>query len=523
LRNFRKIGFTAISLVMLLGLVLAGCGGGSKEPSASGSAVAPSASSAASTATSSGDTTSPTLDPVELNLYFLAPQVKDVNLIEAEINKITTEKFNATVKLNYLFWDSYFDKQKLLIASGNPIDLMFTASWASYSQYVSQKAFLELDDLLDQYGQDIKDNINPAYLKAPRIEGKLFAIPTQKDMAGITGVLMNKELVDKYNFDLSTVKTPADFEPFLKVIKENEPDIIPFLNKNDEGATYWANDFIEPLDTKMPVVVANRGEAQVVNMYEYPKYVELVKLQRDWVQKGYINKDISTLQDSTPLKKAKKAFMWVEQLKPGKADEMQAQLGYPLVQVNAYADQKPVATTGALTGSMIAIPRSSKNPERTMMFINEMFKNKDLMNLLAWGIEGKHYKKIGENQIDYADGVDATTSGYTGMAQWAMGGSQFLDYLWVSEKTDKWDQMKAFNESAEISATLGWTFNAEPVKNEIATLKAAVTQYNAAIATGTVDYDTFYPKMKNALEKAGLQKVMDEVNKQIEAFKATNK
>jgi len=507
--------------VLSLGLVLAGCGNGSKEPTASGSSEAPSATPSAAD-TSNVDTTTATLDPVELNLYFLAPQVKDVNLVQDEINKITKEKFNATVKLNYLFWDSYFDKQKLLIASSTPIDLMFTASWSSYSQYVSQKAFLELDDLLDQYGQDIKSNINPAYLKAPRIENKLYAIPTQKDMAGINGVLMNKELVDKYNFDLSTVKTPADFEPFLKIIKENEPDIIPFLNKNDEGATYWANDFIEPLDTKVPVVVTNRGEPQVLNMYEYPQYVELVKLQRDWVQKGYINKDISTLQDSTPLKQAKKAFMWVEQLKPGKAEEMQAQLGYPLVQVNAYADLKPVATTGALTGSMLAIPRSSKNPERTMMLINEMFKNKELMNLLAWGIEGKHYKKVGENQIDYADGVDASTSGYTGMAQWAMGGSQFLDYLWVSEQPDKWEQMSAFNESAEISSTLGWTFNAEPVKNEIATLKAAVTQYNAAIATGTVDYDTYYPKMKTALERAGLQKVIDEVKKQIQSFKAAN-
>ncbi|MFC5531464.1 ABC transporter substrate-binding protein [Cohnella yongneupensis] len=516
MRKFNRLGFTAISLVMSLGLVLAGCGGGSNEPAA-GSTTAPSASSA-----SSGDAASPTLDPVELNLYFLAPQVKDVKLVEDEINKITKAKFNATVKLNFLFWDSYFDKQKLLIASGDPIDLMFTAGWASYSQYVSQKAFLELDDLLDQYGQGIKDNINPAYLKAPKIDNKLYAIPTQKDMASINGVLMNKELVDKYNFDLSTVKTPADFEPFLKVIKENEPDIIPFLNKNDEGATYWANDFMEPLDTKVPVVVTNRGEPEVMNMFENPKYVELVKLQRDWVQKGYINKDISTLQDSTPLKKAKKAFMWVEQLKPGKAEEMEAQLGYPLVQVDAYADLKPIATTGALNGSMLAIPRSSKNPERAMMFINELFTNKELMNLLAWGIEGKHYKKIGENQIDYADGVDATSSGYTGMAQWAMGGNQFLDYLWASEKPDKWDQFKAFNESAEISPNLGWTFNAEPVKNEIATLKAVVTQYNAAITTGTVDYDTYYPKMKTALERAGLQKVMDEVKKQLEAFKATN-
>ena len=69
------------------------------------------------------------------------------------------------------------------------------------------------------------------------------------------------------------------------------------------------------------------------------------------------------------------------------------------------------------------------------------------------GIEGKHYKKVGDNQIDFADGVTAETSGYTGVAQWAMGEINFL-IIYGLQKTDKWDKMKAFNESAIISRTV---------------------------------------------------------------------
>ena len=68
------------------------------------------------------------------------------------------------------------------------------------------------------------------------------------------------------------------------------------------------------------------------------------------------------------------------------------------------------------------------------------FKDKEIKNLLSWGIEGKHYKKVSENRIDFADGVNADT-----WLLWTctMGnGSQFLDYLWISESPDKWGRWK---------------------------------------------------------------------------------
>jgi putative aldouronate transport system substrate-binding protein len=242
-------------------------------------------------------------------------------------------------------------------------------------------------------------------------------------------------------------------------------------------------------------------------------------MSADWYKKGYINKDVATLKDGMPIKKAQKAFMWAEQLKPGKADEMKAQLGYDLLQFDAYNGINHYVVTGDLTNSMYVISRNSKNPERAMMFMNLLFSDKKLKNLLDWGIEGKHYKKIGDNQIDYADGVTPETSGYTGLAQWAMGGSQFLDYLWANEAADKWQKMEAFNNSAKPTLTLGWTFNAEPVKTEIAAVANVGKTYGEPLAEGIVDYDTYYPtKYKTALEKAGSQKIIDECQKQVNTY-----
>lgn len=491
--TLKKPIICGLIFIMLLSMTLTGCGGKSSSSKGSGKVI---------------------------EAYFLAPKCKDLNLVQDEVNKILKDKIGATIKLNYLYWDSYEDKQKLLLAKGTGVDLMFAPSWYGFSNFVAQKAFLELDSLLDKYGKDITKNIPPAYLQAPRSGGKLYGIPTSKDMAGVGGLLANKELVDKYKFDLTSIKKPEDIEPMLKVIKEKEPGITPFLSTKGDQTSYFLQDFYENIvQANVPVGLKKvEGKPTVYNLSETPEYIEIVKLTESWYKKGYINSDVATLKDATSYKNNKKAFMWGEQLKPGKDNEMKAQLGYDVVQINAHAGIRPFANTGDLTNSMFAIPRNAKNPEEAMKFINEMFCNKELKNLLSWGIEKKHYKKIGDNKIDFADGVTAKTSGYTGIPQWAMGGSQFLDYLWKTEDDKKWDKMKEFNESAIISPTVGWIFDQTKVKTEVSAVATVGKEHGEAIASGIVSYDTQYPKMKKALDSAGMDKILKEAQSQIDEF-----
>ena len=60
-------------------------------------------------------------------------------------------------------------------------------------------------------------------------------------------------------------------------------------------------------------------------------------------------------------------------------------------------------------------------PARAMMFLNLLHTDKYLINLLNWGIENKHYKKVSDNVIDYAPGVDAKTTGYSMNQSWMFG------------------------------------------------------------------------------------------------------
>jgi putative aldouronate transport system substrate-binding protein len=443
-----------------------------------------------------------------------------MQMVQDKLSELLTDRINATVKLNYFWFDSYTEKQRMVIASGESVDIMFVQGF-DFNTYVPQKAFLPLDDLLANYGKNVTDNINPLYLLAGTYNDEIYAIPTSKDMFGVGGVVINKELADKYSFDFSNVKEPADFEPMLQTIKENEPGIVPLLSTKGDHTTYFTNNLLAMVSWGISYRKTD-ASAKLEISAEFPESIEMMKLAEDWYKKGYVNNDVATLQDGMPQKKAQKAFMWAEQLKPGKAEELSAQLGYELIQ--AYAHTGPYYTSSMdLTNSMLAINRTSGDPERAMMLIDLLFHDKEVKNLLDWGIEGVHYKKVGENQIDYADGVTAETSGYTGLGQWAMGGSQFLDYLWVNESLDKWEKMQAFNDSCLPTPLIGFAYSQDNVKSEAAAVSSIVSTQMEAMASGIVSYDEYWPTVKKQLEDAGVAKVLEDAQQQVDAFVASRK
>ena len=102
-----------------------------------------------------------------------------------------------------------------------------------------------------------------------------------------------------------------------------------------------------------------------------------------------------------------------------------------------------------------------------------------------------------------------------------MVGDQFLDYLLKSEDPEKWDKFKAFNDEGVAVRDFGFVFDASAVKNELAACENVRAAYENAIQFGAVDPDTAIPEYRNKLMEAGVQKVIDETNRQYAEFKSS--
>jgi putative aldouronate transport system substrate-binding protein len=147
-----------------------------------------------------------------------------------------------------------------------------------------------------------------------------------------------------------------------------------------------------------------------------------------------------------------------------------------------------------------------------MMFINLLHTDKEINNMLNFGIEGVHYTRNGET-------ITATenTKNYNPGSAW-MFGNQFLNYVWDTEDPEKWNKFREFNENANASPALGFVFDSEPVKAEVGAMANVIRQYQRAVETGSVDIDQVLPEYMNALKAAGLDKVIAEKQKQFDAF-----
>lgn len=463
-------------------------------------------------------TDSSKLKPYKIKLVYEGAPQADEAIVEEALNKLLTEKINATIDIAPIDWGAWDDKMNLMIASREPVDILFTASWNGYAKNVAKSAYLDLGSLLDQYGQGIKDSLDPAFLDGSKIGGKNYAIPTNKELASSGGIVYRKDIADELVIDMSKVKKIEDLDAVYKIVKEKKPNMYPLYTT---GGTFASHSFVELDylgDTTIPGAIdKNTSDATVKPSEEFPQYLNALKVTRDYFLKGYINKDAATSQTSSlDAYKTGNVFSTVEPLKPGKAEEIASATGLDGKLAQITLTGKTVATSET-TGAMLAISSTSENPERAMMLINLLHTDKEVVNLLNFGIEGTHYTRSGdvmtqtEKSAQYAPGV-----------AWELG-NQFLNYVWNSEAPDKWEQFKKFNEGAKSSPALGFTFDSEPVKSEVGALANVLREYQKMLETGSVDLDETLPKYIAAQKSAGLDKVIAEKQKQLNEFLASKK
>jgi putative aldouronate transport system substrate-binding protein len=475
-------------------------------------------------ATAAPVTTAEELKPVELNWYLPATPQKETQLVEQALDTYLKDKINATIKLNLVDWGSWSDKFPVLLASGENVDIMFTAGWSQYPQSVAKGYFADVTDMLDKYAPKTKANLPALLFEGAKINGKIFAIPTSKELAHTNGFLWNTAIAEKCGVEAdmqkfqTTLPTLADLEPILLKVHAADPDIYPLEMSASGSLAKSYNDFDPVGDQNVPGMLYPNKDTKVIDEYETPEYKAVLEMVHKFYQEGLIRKDAPTLQDVQPDRKAQKVFLQGGTTKPLANEEVGTALGYKLEE---FSYTKPFVTANDVTGSMNAVAAASQNKERALMFLELVNTDSVVNNTLNYGVENTHWVKKSDNPvvIDFAAGMDAKTTGYMPNAFWEFG-NQFLNYFMAGQNTQKWDLFKQYNESGVGSKILGFNFDAEPVKTEIAAVTNVTKELGPALETGSVDPNIYLPMIIEKMKAAGLDKIIQEKQKQIDAWLA---
>lgn len=500
MQRFTKQTYLAFALVILL--LASACSGGNGGESAA----------------KPGDAQGEGEQATNLTMAFIGiGTFTDIEEVQQAINKITLEKINATVKLVPIDVSAWQQQVNLLLTGSEPLDLLVTSSLFNYSTQVSRGQLIELDELLEQHGQGVVEATDPITFNGTKINGKVYGVSSFREMVADYGFIARKDLLDKHGIDLSQVKSYEDLESVFSVIKEKEPGISPIVQRSTTNAVateLLASQF-DSLGDGLGVLKMAGESTEVVNLYETEEYRQAVEQARAWYQAGYIMPDASTTQESnTSLMKANKGFGYFSNMKPGFEEQENSLMGYEMEAVRL---TEPVGGSTGPSAFMLSIARNSKTPEKAMQLMNLLYTDADVMNLLVHGLEGKHYVMGDNGQIKPPEGG---ASGYS-FNQWEVGNNS-LTYTWEGTNPDQWERIKEFNRSGIYSPALGFSFDASPVKTEIAAVTNVVNQYKAGLESGSLDPDTiteFVDKQK----KAGIERIIAEKQKQLDAFLAANK
>lgn len=442
----------------------------------------------------------------------------DHDKVMEDLNKKIEEKIGVHLNLEVIPQGEFNDKMKLKSTAGEDYDLTFTSNWLNqFSENMSREAFLPITDLYEKYGKDIKEIVPEWLLDVGYVDGELYAIPNQQIEARQLGVVIQKEYADKYGFDKTSLKDVHELEPFLDQIAKNEKDKFPIDLRVQPVLESEYEDIVRataPAGNIADCVNLKKGDesGKVVPITEIAD-AEL-KMEHDWYQKGYIRQDIATVMDNTADVKANRYVCTLSSYKPGWDSEFTNRQGVEYIAVPIEGTYVK-SVSGAET--MTAINVNSKHPEEAMKLLNLVYSDKEIYNELLFGIEGEHYKKTGENSAEI---IDSTKYDFTGYG-WIFG-NQFNAWYLPGQEDGLWEETDKMNREAEISPLRGFVFDPSAVQSEIAQVGSVVKEYANGQYTAN-DIDAYIKERNEKMEQAGLQKIVDECQKQVDDWMANQK
>lgn len=558
----KAIKSTALMLALCTTVTLfAACG---KTGPAEDTAGA-SANTAAASSSAAAPSEAVKLDPVTLEFYLPSgsANVNDLDLVLEEFYKQTKETLNTTLHFNFTTFDDIGQKVSLKLAAGEQVDSAFAAQWTnpSLDQMTSKGQLVALDKYFtDDNYPGLKKAFTQDYLKNNSFkdakgETHVYGIPFSHSFSGGSAIYYRQDLAEKYG--ISDIQSFEDLTRFYDAILQNEKGMIPFsylgttdalaetLVLNMLPATEKHNFDITTFNGEYGVAIKDDGTAYVantVNPFADPEFLKLLpeplktidpylgyNTAREWYKKGYLEKDILSQKDAEAQFKAGKAASYLRGLDTYTSIQVALEKGIAGAKLGTFIVNHGLRTgtpkeldTDFKSWNFACVPVTSKNADRTMAFYNWLFADQKNHDLFELGIEGKHWVADGTSKYSLPAGLTADKS-YNFTSATLTWNPTMIRYDAATPDF----VVEAMNRLSDTNfyykrPLTGFNFVSDSLKSEVAKMNDLKTLKLAA-ANGVIDnIPAALGDIQKRKDKAGFQKIREELTKQINAFLKEN-
>jgi putative aldouronate transport system substrate-binding protein len=360
-------------------------------------------------------------------------------------------------------------------------DIFCITSYEDYLALIERDALSELDTALGGAAKVLRSYIYPTFLNAAKFNGVTHAIPNNHGLGEYKFLLVNKELVDKYDYDPDTLTTIEACEEFIRDIGVYEEDesIAPLLSWVDPpGMTYWSPDGSwNVLASLVPNNTTFNTKVAITSIFKINAYKANFKLMRSLQDEGLLAEDPSTVEkfgvgvisgDYSDVEKYKDDYY-----------------------IHIY--ETPTATQKDVFAGAFGISAYTNDFKRAIEVLIAINTDPTIRNLLQYGIEGVHY------ELDDEDRAVKISNDYN--MNLLHTGNVYMAYPSEDMDPDQWEYDKQKNLSSKLSPFLYCPnlFNSENAAYYEELANISKEYYERLQNVPTADIDTFFSDAQEEL------------------------
>ncbi|MBR4333692.1 MAG: extracellular solute-binding protein, partial [Clostridia bacterium] len=333
-------------------------------------------------------------DVIVIETVTLGAEYRDIPAVEEAVNRIVFPLLDAKIKLLNVDIRQHETRINQMIANGEQIDLVMAGLTMPMTRMALEGKLLPLDDLVAAHGKYLLSFFGEQ-MNAGRINGALYAIPADAYTAKSGGFIYNQEMADSLGIRVPNPVTCDQLEQIFSVLHEKLPGVYGTTFGNGETFNAQYDICLEECGSALyayGVTFDPFKSTKVENLFESPAFRDYVLRHRDWVIKGYApGQSLTSGIRSNEYVAHKQVFGMTTNYSPIEGPVQQGNYPFPIdiVQITP-----AVNSTSSMQERMWAVPVTSKSPEKAIAFLDLLFSNAQVANLLSNGIEGIHYRQV---------------------------------------------------------------------------------------------------------------------------------
>ncbi len=453
-----------------------------------------------------------------------------------KLNKILTEKVNAELEIYYIEWTDYLTKYNLTLAQmDGTVDLVGTATdWLDAWPNCQNGAFLPLtEDMLKTYAPKTWASVSKEHWDMCKFNGDIYLMPEDNYAQWTNHGFMYRGDWAREAGLANGVHSWEDLSTYFKYVKANKPGVIPWDSdaaKSLQNQMSWGyivshRPYVSLDGVGIDIFGADRTNLKKIYSpyYEGDELVEFAKLMKEWDTLGVWKTDVlnnsSSNRDEFYLGQTASdqhhTETWYGSVRP-KMDKDQpgSDVGFFW-----FGEEIGNVTGLSITHGAMAISAGSKNPERALAVYDLLRNDPECYNLFCYGIEGVQYKINADGTRSEADGYNSDLDAITTNYWWGRN-----DNLEIRDSARAWaqyDEIQKAYDKVKIDYPFGqFIVEKDPIDSEIANLNDVFSNYMPLICYGkTADPVKTVAEFRAALKAAGIEKVLKELQRQLDALK----